>query len=100
MKKINSKEELNSLISSGSPVIIDFYADWCGPCKALAPKLERAAVPEGMQIVKVDVDSLPEIAAEYGVRGIPMLIKIEDKKVKNTSTGNIPEDALKEFIES
>jgi thioredoxin 1 len=81
---------------SGSLVLVDFWAEWCGPCKALAPKLEEVAVETAgkAKIVKVDVDANPETATRFGVRGIPTMIVFKDGKEVGRLVGNQPKDAI------
>jgi thioredoxin 1 len=70
--EITSKEQLTSIINSGDPIIIDFYAEWCGPCKQLAPVLDSVSEDKtSVKICKINVDSNADIANEYGVRSIP-----------------------------
>ena len=71
-----STSEFNELRGSGKPVVVDFYADWCGPCHAIAPEVEALAseVGEAATFVKIDVDANPDIASELGVMGIPTVI--------------------------
>ncbi len=71
-----STSEFNELRGSGKAVVVDFYADWCGPCRAIAPEVEALAsdVGDGTTFVKIDVDANPEIASELGIMGIPTVI--------------------------
>jgi thioredoxin 1 len=83
---IESEEQFNKLIETGK-VLVDFYANWCGPCRSLGPILEAADTQTKNDILKVDVDKFPGLAKKYGVRGIPMMNIMEDGKVIETVVG-------------
>lgn len=80
----------DEVLGSDVPVLVDFWAAWCGPCRAIAPLLERMAPQFAGQakIVKVDVDDNPQIAARYGIRGIPTLLVFKGGKVVDQIVGN------------
>ena len=80
-------------------VLVDFYADWCGPCKMLAMELEKVANEIDVDIVKVNVDEEEEIARRYGVMSIPTLILFENGKELKKTIGFMPKDKVKEFVE-
>lgn len=82
--------------SSTVPMIVDFWAEWCGPCRMLTPVLEQLAVEKGaaVKIGKVNVDENPALAAKFNVRSIPMLLFIKDGQVKDTVVGVQSKDAL------
>ena len=83
------------------PAIIDFYADWCGPCRALAPVLERVSQKYAgkVDIYKVDTERDPELAGMFGVRGIPALLFIPQKGSPTMSAGFMPEEGFEKAIE-
>ena len=79
----------DEVLKSSEPVLVDFFAEWCGPCKAMAPALDEiAAEMQGkVKVVKVDVDKSPAITGEYGIRAMPTLILFKDGKVAAQHTG-------------
>ena len=95
MKDINA-EEYAELINSDSPVVIDFHATWCGPCKVLSPILEELSDEvDGVEFVKLDVDQHPEIAGANGVMGVPTVVMLKDGEVKERFVGVQPKEIIK-----
>ena len=89
---VNKDSFESEVLKSSTPVVVDFWAEWCGPCKALAPILDEIATEMGetAKVVKVNVDEAGELAQQYGIRGIPTLIFFKDGEVKSTLVGNQP----------
>ena len=92
----------NDIINSDSPVLVDFYSDWCGPCKMIAPVLKQLAVEvkESAKIIKVDVDKNPQAAIRFGIKGVPTLILFKNGKQVWRQSGVVPAHMLKQAIEN
>lgn len=95
------KSNFDALRKSEVPVLIDFYADWCGPCRMVSPIVDEIASehPE-YKIAKVNVDSEPELAREFKVYSIPTLVVLKDGKIANQSVGAKPKAAILALLES
>lgn len=89
-------DNFNSVISSSTPVLVDFFATWCGPCKMLSPILEqvKAELGEQIRILKIDVDKNPLIAQQYQVRGVPTLLVFQNGQQKWRGSGVMQADQL------
>ena len=96
MLKHYSENNFNEVIKS--KVLVDFYADWCGPCKMLSPILEQLASEVDIDIIKVDVDKYQDLAREYKIMSIPCLILFDNEKEIKRTLGFMPKEKLKEFI--
>ena len=92
----------DQVLKSELPVLVDFWAEWCAPCKQIAPALEEIANDlEGrLSIAKVNIDDNPSTPSKYGVRGIPTLILFKDGQVAATKVGTLPKNKLLEWVES
>ena len=90
------------VINSKTPVVVDFWAEWCGPCKMIGPSLEEIAKELGpkAKIVKINIDENNNTPAKYGVRGIPTLMVFKDGKLSATKVGALPKSQLQSWIES
>lgn len=98
MKYLETKDNFKDLIKEGN-VLVDFYAEWCGPCRMLGPILEEVSNEnKDITIIKVNVDNFEDLAREYGIMSIPTVILFKNGKESNKKIGFINKDELLEFI--
>ncbi|MBR5140470.1 MAG: thioredoxin [Clostridia bacterium] len=94
------KNNFNEIKNGDKPVLIDFYATWCGPCRMVAPIIEEIASERGdIAVGKVNVDESPELAAEFGVYSIPTLVVLKGGKVHRQVAGARPKDAILSLLD-
>ena len=100
--EVNEENWDDKVINSDVPVLVDFWAEWCGPCKMIAPSVHDMAVEyEGqLSVGKLDVDSSPNIAMKYGIRSIPALILFKDGKPVDQIVGAVPKGVLKKKVDA
>lgn len=92
----------SEVMNSDKPVLLDFWAPWCGPCRMLGPVLEKAAesLPDGVQIVKYNVDECQDVASQLGVRGIPTLAVYKDGQLQAQQAGAMNSAQFSEFLKN
>ena len=100
-KEITDASFQSDVLDSDTPVLVDFWAEWCGPCKMIGPSLEEISDElEGKVVIaKLNIDDHPDAPAKYGVRGIPTMILFKNGEIADTKVGAAPKSALKGWLE-
>ena len=101
IKHISDASFEADVLQSAQPVLVDYWAEWCGPCKMIAPILDEMATTYGgkLQITKMNVDENREIPAKFGIRGIPTLMLFKDGKLTATKVGALSKSQMAAFID-
>ena len=101
-KNVTDDSFQDDVIGSDKPVLVDFWAEWCGPCRMIAPALEEIGreLEEKVTVVKLNIDDNPDAPARYGVRGIPTMILFKNGQPAATQVGALPKNGIKQWIES
>ena len=99
--KVTDSSFQKDVLDSSKAVVVDFWAEWCGPCKMIAPALEElsAELGEKVTVAKINIDENPNVPTKYGVRGIPTLMIFQHGQVAATKVGALPKTKIKEWIE-
>ncbi|MDZ7587679.1 MAG: thioredoxin [Parasphingorhabdus sp.] len=101
-KAVTDADFADNVLNAKGPVLVDFWAEWCGPCKMIGPALEEISdeLADSVTIAKLNIDDSPDSPAKYGVRGIPTMILFKDGQPAATKVGAAPKSALKQWLES
>jgi thioredoxin 1 len=100
--KVSDASFQNDVLNSKKPVVVDFWAEWCGPCRMIAPALEELAAELNgkVTVAKINIDENPNTPTRYGVRGVPTLMIFQQGQVAATKVGALPKSKIKEWIEA
>ncbi|WP_038035147.1 thioredoxin [Thermopetrobacter sp. TC1] len=102
VEHVTEAEFEEKVLKADKPVLVDFWAEWCAPCRMIAPFLDEidAEMGDKVKVVKVNIDEHPNLAARYGVRGIPTLMIVKDGEVISQQVGAAPKSAIASWVES
>ncbi len=101
MNTIKNNKQFNDLVKSDKPFVLDFYADWCGPCQSLLPTVKKLATEykDDVEILTVNVDNQKDLASKFSVRSIPALFFMKGNKIYHSSKGMMSETELRKYID-
>ena len=102
VKEFTSENFSTEVIESDTPVLVDFWAEWCGPCRVIAPVVDEIATEysQKVKVGKLNVDNHNQVASQYGVRSIPALLIFKNGAVANQIVGAVPKDKITEILDS
>ncbi|MBI2235004.1 MAG: thioredoxin [Micavibrio aeruginosavorus] len=100
--KVSDANFESEVLKAAGPVVVDFWAEWCGPCKAMSPLVDELATELGqkLKVVKVNIDESPNAPTKYGVRGIPTFMVFKDGQVVDTRVGSMSKSQLNDWVHS